>query len=146
MTDPPPPAVLHRAGWYPDPTKQADERFYDGKTWTSATRASVARTGMPPHRRRVTAVVVVIVAYIAASFADASRTCATPEFGLPTSCDPVAVWFAVLFAIVLVINEIVQTGRDRMNSRECPRCGHRVRVGTLDCGSCGFNFRTVTGR
>lgn len=27
--------------------------------------------------------------------------------------------------------------------RACPRCGRTVPVGTLDCGDCGFDFRTV---
>jgi hypothetical protein len=28
-------------------------------------------------------------------------------------------------------------------SRTCPRCGKRVRVGKLDCGPCGFDFRQI---
>ena len=27
--------------------------------------------------------------------------------------------------------------------RACPRCGRAVPVGTLDCGACGFDFRTI---
>jgi hypothetical protein len=27
--------------------------------------------------------------------------------------------------------------------RVCPRCGRPVPVGALDCGGCGFDFRTI---
>src|SRR3954447_9892854 len=30
--------------------------------------------------------------------------------------------------------------------RACPRCGRAVPVGTLDCGACGFDFRTIGSR
>lgn len=38
-TDIPPPAVYRRPGWYPDPSKGADERYWNGKAWTEETRA-----------------------------------------------------------------------------------------------------------
>lgn len=36
--DIPPPAIYRRPGWYPDPTKAADERYWNGKAWTDETR------------------------------------------------------------------------------------------------------------
>lgn len=32
---------------------------------------------------------------------------------------------------------------DHSSSRPCPRCGHRVRNGTMRCDSCHFDFETV---
>lgn len=32
---------------------------------------------------------------------------------------------------------------DRSSSRPCPRCGRRVRNGTMRCGACSFDFETV---
>lgn len=31
----------------------------------------------------------------------------------------------------------------RADTRPCPRCGERVLIGRLDCGSCGFDFQSV---
>lgn len=38
LTDAPPPAVIHRPGWHPDPTRVADLRYWNGKAWTDHTR------------------------------------------------------------------------------------------------------------
>jgi hypothetical protein len=32
---------------------------------------------------------------------------------------------------------------DRLDSRPCPRCGRRVRVGTYACPACGLDFRRL---
>jgi hypothetical protein len=37
---------------------------------------------------------------------------------------------------------LLRTSRSRL-VRACPRCGRAVPVGTLDCGGCGFDFRTI---
>ena len=42
-------AVL--AGWYPDPTRAAAYRFWDGRQWTAAVAAApVAAAPVAPHR------------------------------------------------------------------------------------------------
>ncbi|MCA1572873.1 MAG: hypothetical protein LC798_21790 [Chloroflexi bacterium] len=87
-------------------------------------------------RRRGIEVVVVLVAYIVASIIDA-QDCTT------SSCEPVAVWYAVLLALGLVVYEIVRMVRGRAASRPCPRCGRRVPVGVLDCAACEYDFRAV---
>jgi len=33
-----PPAVVRRAGWYPDPARDAAQRWFDGRQWTDRTR------------------------------------------------------------------------------------------------------------
>ncbi len=33
-----PPAMVRRAGFYPDPSHAADERYWDGRSWTERTR------------------------------------------------------------------------------------------------------------
>ncbi len=38
LTDLPPPAMIRRAGWLPDPSKVSDERYWDGRAWTDLTR------------------------------------------------------------------------------------------------------------
>lgn len=43
-------------GWYPDPQGLADERYFDGKTWTDRTRRQVAAS--PPSSSSATATAV----------------------------------------------------------------------------------------
>jgi Protein of unknown function (DUF2510) len=33
-----PPAIVHNPGWYPDPSRETDLRWWDGKQWTDRTR------------------------------------------------------------------------------------------------------------
>ncbi len=42
LTQAPPPAAVRRAGWYPDPTRAADLRWWNGKQWTDEVRAHKA--------------------------------------------------------------------------------------------------------
>jgi len=51
--------------------------------------------------------------------------------------------FVVLLAIALVVLAITwgwSAIDSRLNSRPCPRCGHRVRNGKLVCDECSFDF------
>lgn len=35
---------------------------------------------------------------------------------------------------------VLSRAQDRADSRPCPRCGHRVPVGILECAACGHDF------
>jgi nitrate reductase gamma subunit len=37
------------AGWYPDPKAEADERYWDGATWTEKTRQEETASILNPH-------------------------------------------------------------------------------------------------
>jgi hypothetical protein len=32
---------------------------------------------------------------------------------------------------------------ERAETRPCPRCGHKVGKGAMECGRCGFDFNTI---
>lgn len=53
--------------------------------------------------------------------------------------------FAVLLLIVLFMvgAAIYDNVRRRLRTRPCPRCGHRVPNGDLDCFRCDFDFRQI---
>jgi transposase len=45
-----------------------------------------------------------------------------------------------MVAILGLVVEGVLALRGRLNSRPCPRCGHRVANGELRCEGCGHDF------
>jgi hypothetical protein len=47
LTQDSPPAVVRAAGWYPDPTRAADLRWWNGKQWTDETRARKVSSAPP---------------------------------------------------------------------------------------------------
>ncbi len=51
--------------------------------------------------------------------------------------------FWVGTALFVVYRVMTKRQAEQAASRPCPRCGHRVAVGKLDCPHCGFDFRTI---
>lgn len=61
--------------------------------------------------------------------------------------DPTTITFELggWIALFIVITLAVLAARIEFGSRSrpCARCGHPVKNGVLDCGKCGFDFRTI---
>jgi ribosomal protein L40E len=49
----------------------------------------------------------------------------------------------IVFGFVLAWGELALA--DRLDSRPCPRCGHRVRIGAYRCPTCGYDFAPTGG-
>jgi hypothetical protein len=48
-----------------------------------------------------------------------------------------------LLVVGTVIFVVYRGVTSKKGSRECPRCGGRVKIGELDCPHCAFDFRTL---
>lgn len=51
--------------------------------------------------------------------------------------------FAYIVIALIVIGLAKWLFFPARKGRPCPRCGHDVKAGVLDCPHCGFDFRTV---
>lgn len=51
----------------------------------------------------------------------------------------------MLLLALLALLALLLAVHSRSTSRECPRCGQRVKRGELDCPHCGFDFRAIGG-
>lgn len=52
-------------------------------------------------------------------------------------------WTAPVWVLGFFVLLLAGVAWDRAASRPCPRCGHRVRNGTMRCDTCDFDFTTV---
>lgn len=84
---------------------------------------------------------MLVVIPTALAVVNAQRNCVSPTFGLPMNCD--TGWITTVVLVLIAVTVLAEVVLGWPRSRPCPRCGSRVRTGTLVCPRCEFDFRAV---
>lgn len=94
------------AGWGPDPSGMAQERFWDGQSWTEKVRPSAPPTpGRKPSRAdRVLIVIGSVLAFLGVAFSFIAGTSTkVSAYGYETQGSPTAVDFLLIIAGVVML-------------------------------------------